>query len=113
MVQPVFLQCAKSVSKAGYKAHLKACSMNKGIPCPECGSIHRHPQLLAKHIQKQHTFVTCEICGKEVKTGKLSYHMGQYHTADEDMQHRYGHKRIFLLIVHLALGFKIRSRTDF
>ena len=55
--------------------------------CEKCGKLLIGRNKLKDHQNSVHNETTCAECGKMVKVNKLTYHIHQYHTANEDKKY--------------------------
>ena len=80
--------CGWEGAKRNYLHHVKYNHMKEEMTCEQCGRKFKGKMHLQKHINKDHNFKQCTLCGVEVKAVYFKRHMLAKHTDDSEMPYQ-------------------------
>ena len=77
--------CGWEGAKRNYLHHVKYNHMKEEHTCDKCGKKFKGKMHLQKHMNKDHVFKQCPLCGVEVKSVYFKRHMLAKHTDEANM----------------------------
>jgi len=78
--------CGKSMREDSLRDHMRSAHGEDHIKCTQCDSTFKHEKIYLKHVKNQHTFVTCELCGKQFSNSAYKKHKRKDHTVPSKMR---------------------------